>query len=62
MFGISGIARQARQWRAERKRRALRRQLYELPLELQKDIGWPATDPRYPSARVISEIPGRPLV
>ncbi|KJS12777.1 MAG: hypothetical protein VR78_11795 [Hoeflea sp. BRH_c9] len=42
MFGFTEIARYARQWRASRKRAAMVSMFDSLPLELQKDIGWPA--------------------
>ncbi|MCY0147761.1 hypothetical protein OEG84_08540 [Hoeflea sp. G2-23] len=62
MFELSSIARLARQWRAERNRRAMERQLYALPLELQKDIGWRASARQYAPDSRISKIPGCPLV
>jgi hypothetical protein len=59
MFGYSSITRQIQKWRVERERIAIENMLYELPLELQKDIGWPAararsqgTDRRLPCRRV----------
>lgn len=42
MFGLTEIARYAREWRASRKRAAMETMFSSLPLELQKDIGWPA--------------------
>ena len=42
MFGISRIARYTRRWRYERQRSAIQNVILGLPLELQKDIGWPA--------------------
>ena len=42
MFGLSYIARKARQWRADHKRAAMESTLMGLPDDLRKDIGWPA--------------------
>ncbi|MCY0095927.1 hypothetical protein [Hoeflea ulvae] len=42
MFGFTQILRHARQWQADRKRTAMQAMFEKLPLELQKDIGWPA--------------------
>ena len=46
MFGYHSIARRIRKWRLDRDRIAIETMLYELPLELQKDIGWPAARTR----------------
>ena len=48
MFGYHSIARRIRKWRLDRDRIAIETMLYELPLELQKDIGWPAARTRRP--------------
>jgi hypothetical protein len=42
MFGIDYLSRQAREWIRARERRSLEATMVDLPLELQKDIGWPA--------------------
>ncbi|MGJ8569742.1 MAG: hypothetical protein ACSHXI_03465 [Hoeflea sp.] len=42
MFGYSHIVRYARLWRASRQRSLMERAMFDLPVELQKDIGWPA--------------------
>lgn len=42
MFSYSHIVRYARQWRAKHQRARMERAMLDLPVELQKDIGWPA--------------------
>lgn len=42
MFGFSHIVRYARQWRTSHQRALMQRAMLDLPVELQKDIGWPA--------------------
>jgi hypothetical protein len=42
MFGYSHIVRYARLWRAKHQRALMERTMLDLPVELQKDIGWPA--------------------
>jgi hypothetical protein len=42
MFGYSHIVRYARLWRANHQRALMERAMLDLPVELQKDIGWPA--------------------
>ncbi len=46
MFGITQILNHARQWRASRKRAAMESVFNSLPIELQKDIGWPGIGDR----------------
>tara|TARA_R110002020_G_scaffold143823_10_gene316422 strand:+ start:2799 stop:3056 length:258 start_codon:yes stop_codon:yes gene_type:complete len=41
MFGLSHIIRHARRWQANHRRAAMERVMFDLPLELRKDIGWP---------------------
>ncbi|MBU4531039.1 MAG: hypothetical protein KUA43_05760 [Hoeflea sp.] len=62
MFGFSHITRKARQWRAHQKRAAMESVLMDLPLELQKDIGWPgpADLPSLSSAQ--ADIHARPML
>lgn len=54
MFGIDYLSRQARKWVHARERRSLEATMLDLPLELQKDIGWPA-----PGSRRSHGEPGR---
>jgi hypothetical protein len=62
MFGFDHLARRAREWRSERKRRALQSVISHLPAELQKDIGWPApVDPRS-TERIARDIHARPIL
>jgi hypothetical protein len=42
MFGYSHIVRYARLWHARHQRAVMERTMLDLPVELQKDIGWPA--------------------
>lgn len=51
MYGFTQIFRLARQWRADRKRAAMATMFYDLPIELQKDIGWPAIGEQTPACR-----------
>lgn len=66
MFGFADFARQARKWRANRDRRQLQSMLSGLPVELRKDIGWPAPDARSAATRVVHRDPddlhARPIV
>lgn len=62
MLGIFKIARQARQWRAERRRRAMENYLYQLPQEIQKDIGWPARAGRRPIGEIQDPVHARPFL
>jgi len=62
MFGYSQIARHVRQWRADRKRIAIESMIYKLPIELQKDIGWPATRAQSPTTRTRSDLQARPIL
>jgi len=62
MFGYSQIARHVRQWRAERKRIAIESEFHRLPIELQKDIGWPAMTTQPPAARARNDLQARPIL
>lgn len=62
MFGFSRIALRARQWRAERKRIALQDMIFGLPIELQKDIGWPAPESRSSQGKPQSDFLARPIL
>lgn len=46
MFVISTIGRLAADYAAARNRRRTEQQIRSLPLEIQKDIGWPDLQPR----------------
>jgi hypothetical protein len=46
MFVISTIGRFASEYAAARTRRQTEREIRSLPLEIQKDIGWPDVQPR----------------
>lgn len=46
MFAISIIGRFAAEYAAARSRRQTEREIRSLPLEIQKDIGWPDVSPR----------------
>lgn len=46
MFVISTIGRLAADYAAARNRRRTEKQIRSLPLEIQKDIGWPDLQPR----------------
>lgn len=59
MFGYSSITRQIRKWRVERDRIAIETMLSELPLELQKDIGWPTARTRQPRNGPLSAMQAR---
>lgn len=52
MYGFSQIFRLARQWRSDRRRAAMATKFYDLPIELQKDIGWPAISEQPPASRL----------
>ncbi len=60
MFGFSRITRHARQWHADRKRIAMENVIFDLPVELQKDIGWPAPMDRQSASILRSDIYARP--
>ena len=62
MFGISQIARYTRHWRSERQRAAMQSAILGLPLELQKDIGWPAVRERSSLGKERSDIHARPIL
>ena len=51
---LSSIGRIATEYRAARARYQTERALRSLPIELQKDIGWPEVTGNEPSARNIS--------
>lgn len=51
MHAFTRIFRLARQWRSERRRAAMAARFYDLPIELQKDIGWPAIGEQPPACR-----------
>ncbi|AKH99733.1 hypothetical protein IMCC20628_01016 [Hoeflea sp. IMCC20628] len=61
MFDFAQIARHARQWRANRKRAAMECMLGSLPVELQKDIGWPAAVEHGCAGRTQSDLHARPM-
>ncbi len=44
MFFVSTLTHLARKYRAAQVRRMTERQLHSLPLDVQKDIGWPPVD------------------
>ena len=62
MFGISRIARYTRRWRYERQRSAIQNVILGLPLELQKDIGWPALRERSSLGEEPGDIHARPIL
>lgn len=56
---LSTIGRIATEYSAARARYQTERAIHALPIELQKDIGWPeASDPRRPSTHGASEWAG----
>jgi hypothetical protein len=62
MFGLSQIARHARRWHANHKRAVMERTLLDLPLNLQKDIGWQAPRDHALGNRMNSDIHARPML
>ena len=62
MFGLSQIARHARRWHANHKRAVMERTMLDLPLELQKDIGWQAPRDHVSGTRTGSDIHARPML
>ena len=56
MFGYSQIVRQVRKWRADRKRIAIQNVIQRLPIQLQKDIGWPALTAKPSVGRVLKDL------
>lgn len=46
MFVLSTIGRLAAEYTVARNRRRTEKQIRSLPLEIQKDIGWPDLQPR----------------
>lgn len=62
MFGLSQIARHARRWHANHKRRVMERALLDLPLDLQKDIGWQAPRDHVSGNRMGGDIHARPML
>lgn len=62
MFGLSQITRHARRWHANHKRAVLERTMLNLPLDLQKDIGWQAPQDHAWGNRKGSDIHARPML
>jgi len=62
MFGLSQIVRHARRWHANHKRAVMENAMLDLPLELQKDIGWQAPADRQSVARIRQDLHGRPIL
>lgn len=62
MFGLSQITRHVRRWRANHKRAVLESAMLDLPLELQKDIGWQAPRDRRPVSRIQQDLHARPIL
>lgn len=62
MFGLSQIARHARRWHANHKRAVMERTLLDLPLDLQKDIGWQAPRDHESGKRMRADIQARPML
>lgn len=62
MFGFSHIARYTRQWREGRQRVAMENMIFRLPVELQKDIGWPTLRDRPSPAEISGETHARPML
>ena len=62
MFGLSQIARHARRWHANHKRAVMERTMLDLPLELQKDIGWQAPRDHVSGTRIGAAIHARPML
>ncbi len=62
MFGISRIVRHARRWHANHQRAVMESTMLNLPLELQKDIGWQAPRDRPSANRIQQDIHARPML
>ncbi len=62
MFGISQVMRHARRWHANHKRAAMERTILDLPIELQKDIGWQAARDQPTQNRKHNDIHARPIL
>jgi hypothetical protein len=62
MFGLSPILRHARRWHANRRRAAMESAMLDLPLELQKDIGWQAPRDRQSVSRMQQDLHARPML
>lgn len=62
MFGIELIARRAIQWNGERKHRTLSNMILQLPVHIQKDIGWPTYETSRSAARQQRELRARPIL
>lgn len=52
MFAVPFLSDTLRRMGAARARHGTERLLHSLPLEVQKDIGWPEVDQRQPSIEV----------
>jgi len=48
MFGIFHLVQYARRLHADRERARMEKMFLDLPIELQKDIGWPAIKEKPP--------------
>lgn len=62
MFGILRFARYVRRVQENHKRALMARTFLDLPIELQKDIGWPADNASRKAARMQREINARPIL
>jgi hypothetical protein len=62
MFGFELITRRAHEWNNERRQRALRSKISQLPIHVQKDIGWQAIDTRQTAAGAAAETRARPIL
>lgn len=62
MFDFSRIAHHARRWREARKHTELESLIHRLPVELQKDIGWPAPMDDPSAGKVRHDIHARPIL
>lgn len=62
MFGLYHVMRHARRWNANHKRAALERTILDLPIELQKDIGWRARRDQPTEKRSQDDIHARPIL
>jgi hypothetical protein len=62
MFGYSQIIRHARRWRESRRRMLMERTLMDLPVELQKDIGWPRCVDHPSALRGRNDLHARPML
>ena len=62
MFGLSQIARHARRWHANHQRAVMERTLLDLPLDLQKDIGWQAPRDHVSGTWMGGDIHARPML